>query len=41
VVGAALLGLDQLGAPPEAAARLRASLTHQRLTGVPEEVPRG
>jgi N-acetylglucosamine kinase-like BadF-type ATPase len=39
VVGAALLGLDQLGAPPEAAARLRASLTHQRLTGVPEEVP--
>jgi len=41
VVGAALLGLDQLGAPPEAAARLRASLTHQRLSGVREEVPRG
>jgi N-acetylglucosamine kinase-like BadF-type ATPase len=39
VVGAALLGLDQLGAPPEAAARLRAALTHQRLVGVPEEVP--
>ena len=39
VVGAALLGLDQLGAPPEAAARLRASLTHQRLDGASEEVP--
>jgi N-acetylglucosamine kinase-like BadF-type ATPase len=39
VVGAALLGLDQLGAPAAAAARLRASLTHQRLTGVREEVP--
>ena len=39
VVGAALLGLDQLGAPPEAAARLRATLTHQRLDGASEEVP--
>jgi N-acetylglucosamine kinase-like BadF-type ATPase len=45
VVGAALLGLDRLGAPPEAARRLRASLTHQRLTGVLDpprkEVPSG
>jgi N-acetylglucosamine kinase-like BadF-type ATPase len=45
VVGAALLGLDRLGAAPEAATRLRASLTHQRLTGVQEptlkEVPSG
>lgn len=45
VVGAALLGLDRLGAPPEAAARLLASLTHRRLTGVQEptlkEVPSG
>jgi N-acetylglucosamine kinase-like BadF-type ATPase len=45
VVGAALLGLDRLGAPPEAARRLRASLTHQRLTGVQDpprkEVPSG
>jgi N-acetylglucosamine kinase-like BadF-type ATPase len=31
VVGAALLGLDRLGAPPAAAERLRAALTHQRL----------
>jgi N-acetylglucosamine kinase-like BadF-type ATPase len=45
VVGAALLGLDRLGAPPQASRRLRASLTHQRLTGVPDpprkEVPSG
>ncbi len=45
VVGAALLGLDRLGAPPEAARRLRASLTHQRLAGVQDpprkEVPSG
>jgi N-acetylglucosamine kinase-like BadF-type ATPase len=31
VVGAALLGLDQLGAPPGAADRLRAALTHERM----------
>ncbi|HEV8652928.1 MAG TPA: BadF/BadG/BcrA/BcrD ATPase family protein [Actinomycetes bacterium] len=31
VVGAALLGLDRLGARPEAAERLRATLTHERL----------
>jgi N-acetylglucosamine kinase-like BadF-type ATPase len=31
VVGAALLGLDRLGAPPDAAGRLRGSLTHERL----------
>jgi N-acetylglucosamine kinase-like BadF-type ATPase len=31
VVGAALLGLDALGAPPGAAERLRATLTHERL----------
>jgi N-acetylglucosamine kinase-like BadF-type ATPase len=31
VVGAALLGLDRLGAAPEAAERLRATLTHERL----------
>ena len=31
VVGAALLGLDRLGAPPAAAERLRATLTHERL----------
>src|SRR4029453_12186400 len=31
VVGAALLGLDRLGAPPGAAGRLRATLTHERL----------
>lgn len=31
VVGAALLGLDQLGAPPEAASTARAALTHARL----------
>ena len=30
VVGAALLGLDRLGAPPGAAERLRATLTHER-----------
>ncbi len=45
VVGAALLGLDQLGAPAEAARRLRASLTRERLTRVQEqalkEVPSG
>jgi N-acetylglucosamine kinase-like BadF-type ATPase len=31
VVGAALLGLDRLGAAPGAAARVRATLTHERL----------
>jgi N-acetylglucosamine kinase-like BadF-type ATPase len=31
VVGAALLGLDRLAAPPGAAERLRANLTHERL----------
>ena len=31
VVGAALLGLDRRGAPPGAAERLRATLTHERL----------
>jgi N-acetylglucosamine kinase-like BadF-type ATPase len=31
VVGAALLGLDRLGAPAGAAERLRATLTHERL----------
>jgi N-acetylglucosamine kinase-like BadF-type ATPase len=31
VVGAALLGLDRLGAGPGAAERLRATLTHERL----------
>jgi N-acetylglucosamine kinase-like BadF-type ATPase len=31
VVGAALLGLDRLGAPPGAAEGLRATLTHERL----------
>jgi len=31
VVGAALLGLDALDAPPGAAERLRATLTHERL----------
>ena len=31
VVGAALLGLDRLGAPPGATERLRATLTHERL----------
>ena len=31
VVGAALLGLDRLGADPGAAERLRAALTHERL----------
>jgi N-acetylglucosamine kinase-like BadF-type ATPase len=31
VVGAALLGLDRLGAAPGAAERLRATLTHERL----------
>jgi hypothetical protein len=31
VVGAALLGLDRLGAPPGAAGRLRATLTDDRL----------
>jgi N-acetylglucosamine kinase-like BadF-type ATPase len=45
VVGAALLGLDRLGAPPEAARRLRDSLTHDRLTGAQDptrkEVPSG
>jgi N-acetylglucosamine kinase-like BadF-type ATPase len=45
VVGAALLGLDRTGAPPEAAQRVRASLTHERLTGAQDqalkEVPSG
>lgn len=45
VVGAALLGLDQLGAPPEAAERLRATLSHDRLVGAQDqtlkEVPSG
>jgi hypothetical protein len=31
VVGAALLGLDLLGAPPGAGQRLRAELTSERL----------
>jgi hypothetical protein len=31
VLGAALLGLDRLGAPPGAADRLRATLTAERL----------
>jgi hypothetical protein len=34
VVGAALLGLDRLGAGPGAAERLRATLTHERLGGL-------
>jgi len=37
VVGAALLGLDRLGAPPGAAERVRATLTHERL-GAPQPV---
>jgi N-acetylglucosamine kinase-like BadF-type ATPase len=45
VVGAALLGLDQIGAPSGAAQRVRASLTHERLTGAQDralkEVPSG
>ena len=45
VVGAALLGLDRLGAPIEAARRLRSSLTRERLSGVQDpalkEVPSG
>jgi N-acetylglucosamine kinase-like BadF-type ATPase len=41
VVGAALLGLDRLGAPPEAARRLRESLTHQRLVGVQDRALKG
>jgi N-acetylglucosamine kinase-like BadF-type ATPase len=32
VIGAALMGLDRLGAPGAAQARLRRSLTHERLT---------
>jgi hypothetical protein len=32
VTGAVLLGLDRLGASRRAAGRLRAALTHQRLT---------
>ena len=40
VVGAALLGLDRLGAPPGAAERLRATLTHERLGALqPVAVP--
>jgi N-acetylglucosamine kinase-like BadF-type ATPase len=35
VVGAALLGLDRLGAAPGAAERLRATLTHERLGALP------
>src|SRR5215217_644800 len=34
VVGAALLGLDRLGAPPGAAERLRATLTTERLSAL-------
>jgi N-acetylglucosamine kinase-like BadF-type ATPase len=34
VVGAALLGLDRLGAPAGAAERLRATLTHERLAAL-------
>ena len=34
VVGAALLGLDRLGAPPGAAERLRATLTAERLSAL-------
>ncbi len=45
VVGAALLGLDWIGAPSEAAHRARASLTHERLTAAQDrplgEVPSG
>jgi hypothetical protein len=47
VVGAALLGLDRLDAPPEAAANARAALTHARLeredagVGDPSGDPRG
>jgi N-acetylglucosamine kinase-like BadF-type ATPase len=45
VVGAALLGLDRIGAPAQAAHRVRAALTHERLTGAREralkEVPSG
>ena len=37
VIGAALIGLDRLGAPLAAQARLRRSLTHERLT--PETHP--
>jgi N-acetylglucosamine kinase-like BadF-type ATPase len=38
VVGAALLGLDRLGAGPGAAERLRDSLTHERLGALPPVV---
>jgi N-acetylglucosamine kinase-like BadF-type ATPase len=38
VVGAALLGLDRIGAPTEATMRLRTSLMHERLTGAPDQV---
>jgi N-acetylglucosamine kinase-like BadF-type ATPase len=38
VVGAALLGLDRLGAEPGAAERLRATLTHERLGALPPVV---
>jgi N-acetylglucosamine kinase-like BadF-type ATPase len=38
VVGAALLGLDRLGAGPGAAERLRATLTHERLGAAPRPV---
>jgi N-acetylglucosamine kinase-like BadF-type ATPase len=34
VVGAALLGLDRLGAPPRAAERVRATLTRERLAAL-------
>jgi N-acetylglucosamine kinase-like BadF-type ATPase len=37
VIGATLIGLDRLGAPRTAQARLRRSLTHERLT--PETHP--
>jgi N-acetylglucosamine kinase-like BadF-type ATPase len=37
VVGAALLGLDRLGAEPGAHARIRSTLTHERLSGSRKE----
>jgi N-acetylglucosamine kinase-like BadF-type ATPase len=40
VLGAALLGLDRLGAPPGAAERLRATLTAERLRALDRSGPR-
>jgi N-acetylglucosamine kinase-like BadF-type ATPase len=40
VLGAALLGLDRLGAPPGAAERLRATLTAERLPALDRSGPR-